>query len=233
MRIKTLFYGLSIMILNNILVLATVYNFHLRSFVVMFIYSLVALVMWKFLLKKDVSIGFMTINIKIIKQTLPLIIIPLIAIAYFLNTANTINYNLLSLMFITSLTTGIYEELIFRGIAFGSLIKANVKPKYAIFISAGFFALFHLFGMENYTNIDIGLKLFNTFIMGVIFAYIYFATNNIFYIIVMHTVLDFESFVDSQYQLNNIGLIFPIILFAMSVLYCTWSCKQFYKLDKY
>jgi hypothetical protein len=63
----------------------------------------------------------MTINTKIIKQTSPLIIIPLIAIAYFLNTANTINDNLLSLMFITSLATGIYEELILRAIAFGSL----------------------------------------------------------------------------------------------------------------
>jgi len=227
-----LLYGLSIMILNNILLLTTISNFHFHSFVVMFIYSLVALVMWKFLLKKDVSIGLMKINRKIIKQTLPLIIIPLIAIVYFLNTENTINYNLLSLMFVTSLSTGIYEELIFRGIAFGSLINVNMKPKYAIFISAGFFALFHLFGMENYTNIDISLKLFNTFIMGVVFAYIYFITNNIFYIIVIHTIFDFESFIDSQYMLSGIGLIFPIILFAMSILYCSWSCKQFYKIAK-
>jgi membrane protease YdiL (CAAX protease family) len=197
----------------------------------MFFFSLFGFITWRFLLKKDVSIGIKTTNKKIILQTLLIVIVPLFAIIYFLSTSNDISYGLVTLMLLTSLATGVYEELIFRGITLGSLLHADIKPGKAIFISAIIFAFFHLFDAGTYTNLQIVFKLINTFIMGVVFAYIYYASNNIFYLIALHTVWDLESFMDKEYVSDSIGLSFPIILFAMSFLYYTWSCKQL-KVDR-
>lgn len=226
MKNKVLWYGLSIMLISNILLLISISFFNIRSFIAMFFFSLLALAAWRFLLKKDISIKITTTNKKIILQTLLLLIIPLFAIIYFLSTSKDISYGLITLMLLTSLATGMYEELIFRGITLGSLIHADIKPEKAIFISAAIFAFFHLFDVGAYTNLQIVFKLINTFIMGVVFAYIYYASNNIFYIIAIHTVWDLESFIDRQSSADTIGMTFPIILFAMSFLYCTWSCKK-------
>jgi len=231
MKIKILLYGLSIMIMSNILFLTAVDLYNIRSFIVMLFLSMIVFITWKLLLQAEVPISIKTTDNKIILKTSLLLIIPLLAIIYFIFISYNINYSLLSLMFLTSLATGIYEELLFRGITLGSLIHANVKPKKAIFISAIIFSLFHLLDIGAYTNIQVALKLFNTFIMGVVFAYIYYSTNNIFYVIAIHTIWDLESFLDSQYISDTFSSIFPIILFALSFLYCTWSCKQIKKLN--
>lgn len=230
MKIRVLLYGLTIMLISNILMLSLVYELNIRSFVSMFLFIIVAFISWKLLLKKDVSIGFKTTNFTVLKQTMPLIIIPLFAIAYFIHNFTTINYSLISLMLLTSLATGVYEELIFRGITLGSLVSANMKPSIAIFISAGLFAIFHLVSAYTYSPLDIALKLLNTFMMGVIFGYIYYVTNNILLVISIHTVWDFESFLAQNNTPNNIDDLATIILFAMSVLYFSWSYKKILRL---
>ena len=231
MKSKVLWYGLTIMVISNIFVLLSSHFLHIRSFLAMAIFTLLGFIAWRFLLKNNVPIGIKTTNNKLVLKTLPLLIVPLFAIIYFLFTSEDISYSLITLMLLTSLATGVYEEFIFRGITLGALIHADIKPARAVLISAAIFALFHLFDAGAYTNLQIILKLLNTFIMGVVFAYIYYASNNIFYVIAIHTVWDLESFMDKQYVSDTIGLAFPVILFAISFLYCTWSCKQL-KVDR-
>ena len=231
MKSKVLWYGLAIMVISNIFVLLSSHFLNIRSFIAMFFVALLGFIAWRFLLKNNVPIGFKTTNNKLVLKTLPLLIVPLFAIIYLLSTTDDISYSLITLMFLTSLATGVYEEFIFRGITFGALIHADVKPEKAVLISAAIFALFHLFDAGAYTNLQIVFKIINTFIMGVVFAYVYSASNSIFYVIAIHTIWDLESFMDKQYVSDTIGFTFPIILFAISFLYCTWSCKQL-KVDR-
>jgi len=231
MKIKILISGLSIMIVSNMLMILSISKLHLRSFIAITLFTLLSLLVWRVLLKKDVPIMIKTIDITILKSTLFLLVIPLVAIVYFLSVFK-IDYGILSLMMLTSLATGFYEEIIFRGVTLGSLICADVKPSKAIYLSAMIFSLFHLSTMYNYTSIDILLKILNTFMMGVIFAYIYYKAHNILYIIIIHFLWDLESFL-AQYQqdmLNKIGESIAIILFAMTVLYFSWSYKKIAKL---
>ena len=226
MNIRILLLGLSIMIISNSLMLTLVSALHVRSFVSMLLFTIISLFVWLFFLKKDVPIGIGNIKLKTFRDTFPLLLVPIIGSLYFLNTSENINYGIVSLMLVTSLSTGIYEEFIFRGIAFGSLFNAGVKPYKSILISALIFSLFHLYSAYSYESIDIVLKMINTFMMGVIFAYIYHLTKNILYVIAIHTLWDFESFLAQSYLTDNIGESISIVLFAMTVLYFSWSYKK-------
>ena len=226
MNIRILLLGLGIMLISNSLMLTLVSSLHVRSFVSMLLFTIISLFVWFFFLKKDVLIGISNIELTTVKDTFPLLLIPIMGIFYFLNTSENIEYSIVSLMLITSVSTGIYEEFIFRGIAFGSLVNAGVKPYKSILISAVLFSLFHLYSAYSYENIDILLKMMNTFMMGVIFAYIYYLTKNILYVITIHSLWDFESFLAQSYVTDNIGNSITIVLFAMTVLYFSWSYKK-------
>ncbi|MFK5937962.1 MAG: CPBP family intramembrane metalloprotease [Sulfurimonas sp.] len=197
----------------------------------MALFTLLSLLAWRILLKKDVPIAIKTLDATMLKSTFLLFAILLFAIVYFLN-AFKIDYGIMSLMLLTSLATGIYEEIIFRGITLGSLVSAGVKPSKAIYLSAMIFSLFHLSTVYDSTSIDIILKMLNTFMMGVIFAYIYYKSHNILYVIIIHSIWDFESFLAQQQQnvSDKIGESIAIILFAMTVLYFSWSYKKIVKL---
>ena len=226
MNIKILSIGLGIIGVSNLFMLLFINILNLRSFASMLLFTVIALVSWIVLLKKDVSIEFKISNSEIFKNTSLLLIIPLLAIGYFLNIAEDIQYGLLSLMLITSLATGIYEEIIFRGIGLGSFISSGIKPSRAILLSATLFSLFHLYAVHNDGSFDIILKMLNTFMMGTILGYIYYATKNILYVMVIHFIWDFESFLAKGYILDNIGTAISIILFSMTILYFSWSMKK-------
>ena len=211
------------MLISNILMIMTVKFIHLNSFISMLIFTIISLLAWKLILKQHVKIYLKKISKTTLLETLPLIGIPFVSIIYFLSNIININYEIVSLMFITSLFTGIYEEIIFRAIVLGSFIKSNLSLKISIFLSALLFSFFHLYSIFEYEMIDIFLKLINTFMMGFILSYIYFLTKNILYVIMIHFIWDFESFLANGY---NMGLYISAILFLMTIIYFTWSYKR-------
>jgi len=129
-------------------------------------------------------------------------------------------------MFLSSLATGVYEEFIFRGIAFGALLRLGLGVKWAILASAILFAVFHMFDISSYVTSAIVLKLINTFVMGVVFAYTYHATKSILYVMAIHTVWDMEFLIQRAYAPEDIALGLAVLLFVMSIIYCFWSCKS-------
>ena len=129
-------------------------------------------------------------------------------------------------MLITSMATAIYEEVVFRAIGIGSFIKSGIKPNKAILLTAILFSIFHLYTVYDKEALDIILKLLNTFMMGVVFGYIYYASKNILYVIVIHMVWDFESFLANSYILDNTGVIITVILFITTLSYFYWSLRK-------
>ncbi len=72
------------------------------------------------------------------------------------------------------------EELTFRGILLGELIR-RVKPAYAIIISAVVFGVMHGF------SVQIGYAI----ISGIIIGYVYYVTHSIWATITLHAIFNF------------------------------------------
>lgn len=230
MNIKILLLGMITMLVSNALVLGLVSYFHLRSFISMGLITLILFIFWYLFLKKDIPILTNKINARTLKDTSALVFIPVLGAIYLLYVTSNVEYGLVSLMLLTSLATGVYEEIIFRSITLGALLNSGVKPYRSILVSALIFSIFHLYSAYQYESIDIALKMLNTFMMGVILAYIYFISRNIFYVITIHTIWDFQSFLANSYIVDNIGASIAIILFAMTIYYFLWSYKKMLKL---
>lgn len=96
---------------------------------------------------------------------------------------------------ILSLTPAICEEVLFRGLLFGSL-RQKFDTKYAIIISGFLFGLFHLYPG----------KILSTALLGMIFAYAVARTGSITSSIILHFLNNFFSLVVSssliKYQHN-------------------------------
>jgi hypothetical protein len=219
--------GMMTMLVSTFGMIFLVVEFQVRTYISMSLFAVISALLWILLLKKEVHITYKSLDIQIFKKTLLLVIIPLFALIYFAYSGfNSTQTDVILLMFVTSLATGIYEEFLFRGVVLGSMLASKMTSKKSILFSAMLFSILHLFVAQDYELIDVTLKLFNTFILGVILAYIYYAVGNILYVMGIHTLWDFVSFVSQQYPLDNMILVITIILFAMSVLYFSWTLKR-------
>lgn len=206
--------------------LSSVEFFNMRSFFSMTLFGMVAYAAWRLTFYKNVPVDLKAIPHSVVKKTAALLLLPALAIIYFLYNADSIDYGILSLMVITSIATGIYEEFIFRAIGFGSLIAAKVKTRNAVFISAAVFALFHLPVAMGYMPIDTFFKLFTVFVMGIVFAYIYYITKNILYVIAIHILWDLATTLNLYYGTDTPGLLFALALFAVGLGYCFLGCRE-------
>ena len=215
--------SLSIMLISNILMIAVIEILYLRSFIAMFLFSTAIFILWKYYLKKQPYLYVKHIQQIYFLKTLPLVIVPLLGIIFLLLNQLSLNMGIISLMLLTSIATGVYEELLFRGIVFGSFQQANINLKTAVLLSAALFSLIHVYTVTDYETIDFLLKMLNTFMMGVVFAYIYYITKNLLYIIMIHAIWDFESFLAST---SPVGLHLSIVLFLLTIIYFIWSCRQ-------
>ena len=92
---------------------------------------------------------------------------------------------------IMAVVPAIFEELFFRGLIFSSLIKrTNVLA--AVFISSLLFSLMH-FSL---------IKIFPTFLLGGIFAYVVYKTNSILPAVILHFINNSMSII-AQNALPN------------------------------
>ncbi len=227
MRNKILPLSILILLISTFGMFFLKIQLHFPTYVAMSLFTVVSIILWYLFLKKDLPITYTISNTQTLRQSLLLVILPITALSYFASTGfNSLSSGVLLYMLISSLAVGIYEEFLFRGIVFGSLLKSNITPKRAVLYSAILFSLFHLVVAKDYAAVDIALKLFNTFILGVILAYLYYAVGSIFYVIFIHTLWDLVSSISQEYPLDDILFAITLILFAMSILYTSWSLKR-------
>ena len=225
MNIKILIISLSIIIFSNLLVMISIIKMHLPYTVSMFIFTLISLLLWFFLLKKDVPLSIKNIDHGTFRVALPLIIITFGLSVFMIITSEVVNYNNIVLMLVTSLLVAVYEEIIFRGIGLGSFLSSGISPLRAILLSSVVFSLFHI-GYVASIGLDIILLFMNTFMMGFILGTIYYKTKNILLIIGIHFLWDFAVFINQKLPTVEIGTITTLILFTTTILYFTWSIKK-------
>ena len=83
-------------------------------------------------------------------------------------------------IFSTCVFVSITEELLFRGILQGELVKKGINLRLAVLIQAIFFALFHE-------------EVLFLFIVGFVFAFVYLKYNSLYASILMHAAYLFTS----------------------------------------
>jgi uncharacterized protein len=135
--------------------------------------------------------------------------------------------------FISSVLVGPgFEELLFRGLILGGLLK-RYKPVSAIFISAVIFGLLH------------PLNALSATLFGCLIGWIYYHTENLFYCIVIHGVanlfsLTFRYAIREKYtsleQLHNFtetNAITVSVISAAILLVCIYRLNDFPKKVKF
>lgn len=106
-----------------------------------------------------------------------------------LNTSfdEIMNHSFIAVTIVIALMPAIGEELLFRGLIFGSL-RNKYKLVWAIVISAGIFGLFH-------TSI---VKLIPTAMLGACFAFIVYKTGSIYISMFLHFLNNFISIISMK-----------------------------------
>ena len=130
----------------------------------------------------------------------------------------------------TAIAVGIAEEMIFRVAGYRVLVASGSSVKKAIFISALLFSLFHLTNLFLGIGTGIIIQLINAFIMGVVFAYIYYKTESILYVMLLHFMWDFSSFNAPAFLQSEQNP--TIILFPLAIIYFVWSVINVFKIKK-
>jgi membrane protease YdiL (CAAX protease family) len=122
------------------------------------------------------------------------------------------------LPFVATLFVGIAEELAFRKVMFGALLKRSaekggfvVKP---VLISAVVFSLLHAVNILGGQSVSaVGMQLLLTFLAGIVFAVVYMRTQSLLAIIVFHWLWDALTFMGMEKQFK----VFAIIMVALTL----------------
>lgn len=114
----------------------------------------------------------------------------------------------------------IFEELIFRGIVMKGLLR-TYSPSVAIFVSALFFAIYHMSFLQGV----------NAFYIGIIIGIIYFMTKSIYWAITAHFLNNaYVMFIgDITYLFDELGLWMKVGISFFGFLLIVWG---FYYLNK-
>ena len=224
MNIKLILLGLSIILINTLIGIVAILKLHMPYTSSMFLFTVFSLLLWFFLLRKDVPITIKAIDATMIKKTLTLLLIPIAASAFILTTSPSVDYGVVGFLLITAFLIAVYEEILFRAIGLGSFISADMSPFKAIVISSIIFSFCHLIFMKTFTPDSI-LLLLNSFAMGFILGYIYFKTKNIIYVIAIHFVWDWAIFLNQRVADIETATIVSVVLLAITIWYFFWSFK--------
>ena len=224
MNIKLILLGLSIILINTLIGIVAILKLHMPYTSSMFLFTVFSLLLWFFLLRKDVPITIKAIDVKMIKNTLALLLIPIASSAFILTTTPSVDYGVVGFLLVTAFLIAVYEEILFRAIGLGSFISADMSPFKAIVISSIIFSFCHLIFMKTFTPDSI-LLLLNSFAMGFILGYIYFKTKNIIYVIAIHFVWDWAIFLNQRVADIETATIVSVVLLAITIWYFFWSFK--------
>ena len=112
----------------------------------------------------------------------------------------------------------IIEEIGFRGIFLGGLLKTRCRPWIAILISAVVFALFHGFGAQFVTAM----------LFGILAGWLYWRTGSIIPCLIIHVTNNSLTAIDLSNQTNALYLIILVVglvLLAYGVWWFWKKCK--------
>ena len=113
----------------------------------------------------------------------------------------------------------ILEEIGFRGILLGGLLKSRCRPWLAILVTALIFALLH----------GVGVHFVVSLVFGIILGWLYWRTGSIILCMIIHVVNNSLSFIDLSSQTHVVCLIILVgSLLLLSL--CLWWFARIIKL---
>ena len=111
----------------------------------------------------------------------------------------------------------IIEEIGFRGIFLGGLLKTRCRPWIAILISAVVFALFHGFGAQFVTAM----------LFGILAGWLYWRTGSIIPCLIIHVTNNSLTAIDISNQTNTFYLITLVVGLVLLAYGVWWFGKKF------
>ncbi|GEQ06628.1 CPBP family intramembrane metalloprotease [Staphylococcus gallinarum] len=101
-----------------------------------------------------------------------------------------------------NITIGVFEELIYRGLIFNAFLENN-RPIYAAWMSSIIFGIVHLLNLtHNPDYVGAVTQVIYAIFLGMLFAAIYYVTQNLWSVIILHSMLDISS---GFYEIKHIG----------------------------
>lgn len=125
-------------------------------------------------------------------------------VIYISNNSNSSNINMFILLISSGIIGPILEELVFRKLIIDKLLKFNSLYK-TIIISSLVFSLLHINQ----------LKIIYTFIVGIIYGFVYIKRKNIMDSIIIHSISNMVVLLITNF--NNLFLILSILSLIFSV----------------
>lgn len=107
--------------------------------------------------------------------------------------SNSFAFKTVIFIIISNLVVGVFEELLCRDVLFNKLLK-YYNPYKAAILSSIFFAFAHIVNYYSTTShIAVTAQIIYAFFMGVLFAAIYYFTQNIWSVMFLHGFIDLVS----------------------------------------
>ena len=146
---------------------------------------------------------------------------------YVVNMSNSLAY----LFAFESISVGLFEEIIFRGLLLIVLIQYLPKTKKGNFIAVMLSSL--LFGLIHIFNIFYGgafgptvLQVGYSFLMGMMWAVIYLKTRNIWIVMVLHTTYNY--FGNVLFELGTVTNRFDFITVVVTILFSAFALVYYF-----
>lgn len=149
-------------------------------------------------------------------------------ISAFLQGRTTVEYPMIYsiLFFLESLSTGLYEELFFRGLLFIVLLEVLKDHSYktikAILISSFLFGILHFVNILGGASTGFVLQQIGySFLLGILWATIFVQTKNILFPIFLHGIynfcgLYFQTVGEVNYRWDTVTLIVTVLLSSIT-----------------
>lgn len=128
----------------------------------------------------------------------------------------------LLIVFAGTLLVGIGEELAFRQVLFGALLKRNAAQGKtvvsAILISALVFSALHAVNvLGGQTVSQVAIQLVLTFFAGILFAGLFLQTKSIVALILFHWLWDALTFMSPEKKIPAMVAVMPILLVSQII----------------
>ncbi len=141
-----------------------------------------------------------------IKETsirlLPIFLVSIILIVFSIvfNNGNLSTKKVLDILY-EAVAAGFLEELVFRKIILGKLLKKNKKSylKYIFIVGIGF-GLVHFINITDpeYDLISVITQVLSASVAGIMFGFVYYHTNSFLLCAITHTIYDIGAMLSTQ-----------------------------------
>lgn len=171
------------------------------------------------------------------KKSIGMLVVPLLmfiaGLIIALSKQASVSYIFLAI--VATLLIGLAEELTFRGLIFGILVK-NSKNKIIapLFISSILFGLTHLVNLRHQPLNNTMIQVLAVMAFGLFAAVVYMKTSNLLFAIFVHAMNDFMAIMVSSgrlssQQTNPLNILYEWFVFgilAFALFYTGWTQRE-------